>query len=132
MISNTSSSRRKSIVWGAAAIALTCLCAAKPADAYGWHRGWGGWHGGWGWAGPGVGVGFGYYPGAYAYGPPLYYAPPAYYPPRTYYAPTALTVAPRVVHKTVRHRVVHKAAQTCPMPPAGGPAPSNLTTQSDY
>jgi hypothetical protein len=128
MISTMHNGRRKGIILGAAAIASLCVCAAKPADAYGWH---GGWHGGWGWAGPRIGIGFGYYPGLYAYAPPtVYYAPPVYYGPPAYYAPAALAVAPP--HKTVHHHV-HRTTtrQTCPVPQSGG-TPSNATAQSDY
>jgi hypothetical protein len=137
MISNITSGRRKGVILGAVTIAALSLCAAKPADAYGWHGGWG-WRGGWGWAGPRIGIGFGYYPGVYAYAPPVYYAPPAYYPPPAYYAPTSFAVAPPVVHRTVRHKVHKTAAQlTCPtpqpsVPQSGGAAPSNSPTRSDY
>jgi hypothetical protein len=151
MISDATNRRRKGIILGAVAIAAVSLCAATPADAYGWHGGgWGwhggwGWRGGWGWAGPGIGIGFGYYPGAYAYAPPVYYAPPPYYGPPAYYRPTAFAVTQTTVHKTVRHHV-HKttaqqvcpvpqsapAPQSAPTPQSGAPAPSNSTTRSDY
>ncbi len=145
MIRNTGKARRTNTVLGAAAIAVIALCAAKPADAYRWHGGgglhggWGGhagwgWRGGWGrrggWGGPGIGIGFGYYPGAYAYAPPVYYAPPPanYYAPR-YYAPAAYAVARPAVHRTVHHHV-HKATacvQCCPAPQSQQPLPAPET-----
>lgn len=119
---------RWGIMLGAAAMAVAGLSVATPASAYGWH---GGWHGGWGW-GPGISLGFGYpygypYGYGYAYAPPVVYAPPAYYPPRTYYSQSSVTIAPPVAHHTVRHHVVHHAAQapSCPIPQ------SNSSPQTD-
>jgi hypothetical protein len=118
---NTTRRHRWGIVLGAAAIAAASMGIATPAMGYGWHGG-GGWGGG-GWRGywPGIGLGFGYYPAPYAYGPPVYYAPPAYYPQPSYYYPSYTSVAPYAVPSApVRHHVRHKAAAkpsvNCPLP----------------
>jgi hypothetical protein len=128
MISNVHKNYGWRVVAGVAMVAALGLCTAKPAMAYGW-RGGGGWHAGWGWGRSwyGPGIGFGIYPGLYAFAPPpVYYAPPPVYypppppPPAQHYwrsAAVAPTPAPRIVHKT--HHVVHHVAKpsNCGCPP---------------
>ncbi len=114
--------RRHGVLLCAAALATLGMAAAKPASAYGWHGHWG-WHGGW--YGPGVGIGFGYYPPPYAYAPPpVYYAPPpAYYAQQSYYYRSAYAAPPytvtqrTTVHRHVTHKVKAKV-QSCPVPQA--------------
>jgi hypothetical protein len=86
----------------AAALAAP-LVTATPAQAQGWHGGYGwhggwhggyGWHGGWGWhAGYGWRPGWGW-GGVYVGVPPIAYAAPYWHFIPGYYAPNGIWIPP--------------------------------------